>query len=292
MFSKLLRSDVRNGIFACRRKYVITFFLFAAFAFLFLLERRVIEYIKPELLTAPATLGDYFFYVFAGSSTGAFDSTGIVGDLLHGRINIQMPTSWLVFIFWMLFMTLYYPYNELHGVGKHMLILSHRREGWWFSKCVWVMLTTVCFFLTAFLAVAAAALCFGASPDLSVTPYVTYDFISDFDSLLPQNNGMLSVLLLLIPAGAALSMMQLVLSLVATPMYSYLLMAGYVLLSTYIPSGFFLSNFTVAARSASFVANGFTLTSGLLVSALVICASMLLGYIIFSRMDILNKGDT
>lgn len=292
MFFKILRSDIHNGILAQWKKYLITFFLFMFFSFMFFLERRVVEYANPSILPGPATLGDYLFYTFVGSSTGEFSNAGVVGGLVGGRINIQMPTIWLLFVFWLLFMVLYYPYHELHGIGKHMLILSRQRTSWWFSKCAWAVLSVCAFFLIALAAVCATAFAFGATCDLSVSQYLVYDFVLDFDHVMETNNGMAGVLVLLIPVCSAMALLQMILSLVTTPVWGFSVMASYVFLSTYIQSPVFISNYIAAARSADFITGGFTLADGVLVSLLVMAASMLVGYIAFCGMDILNKKGT
>ena len=289
MFTKILKSDIKSGTLVKWNVYLVTILLFSAFSLLCYLERRAIEFVSPELASAPSTLGDYLFFVFSGSSTGEFDNAGIVGGLIHGRINIQMPTTWMIFMLWVLFTTLYYPYHELMGIGKHMLILTKQKVIWWTSKCVWVMINAISHIYIAVLSVSVSAICFGATLDLSVSPYLVYNTVSDFSKMQIEPWNMLHTLLLLAPIGAALSVLQLFFSLVFSPIYGYILMIGYVLLSSYISSPIFICNYSAAARSIDFVINGMRFENGIVTAVFAISTAMLIGYLIFSRIDILNK---
>lgn len=285
MFFKILRCDLYNGILIQWRKYLITFFIFCFFSITFILERRVTEYINPDILTGPSTLGDFIMFIFVGSEIQPMG--GI--DISEGNLSFDLPTAWIILFLWLLFTTLYYPYQDLMGHGKHMLVLSKSKSLWWLSKSLWAISSVLTFFMTAALAIVSVSFFSGAKMNLNVSAYMSVDFIGQLDTLIAPPWNIIDLIAPIVLGGIALCMMQQVLSLLVKPLYSYIIMCVYIFFCSYFKNVFLIGNYTMAARSAIFVTDGFFWQQGVVICLWVISLCVLAGAIIFNRIDIINK---
>lgn len=279
MFSKFLKNDLKNGILLQWSKYVLSFLLFFILSLMHFLENRIFELIHPEYLEGGTTVGDYLLFIF----------TGIEPHDPSAQIPFTVPVLWMVVILWFLFICLYYPYNDLMRIGKHMLILSGSRAAWWFSKCIWAIATAVTYMLTALLSVSLSALCFGARLSLDVGAYTptALKFAENTLREPPWNLGTLLVLITVV--FAALGIIQLVLSLIIRPLFSYVVLCAYTLASAYFVAPFLIGSYAMAKRSESFVLGAMQNADGFIMAAWLILLGVLIGWLIFTRMDILNK---
>ena len=91
-------------------------------------------------------------------------------------------------------------------------------------------------------------------------------------------------------ALVALSLLQLALSVAVKPLFSYLLLTAYLLAGTYLQSPALLGNFAMPARSSLLATTGLDPLLGGLLCLWVIVGSVLLGWALFEKKDILG-GD-
>lgn len=284
-FFKIVNSDLKNGFKYNKKKYLITALLFCFFCLQFFLERRIVEYLNPDILSSKASLGDYLFYIFVGNSN--FEFSGILSE----RITFTLPTSWLIMILWLLYMTLNYPYKDLMGIGKHILVLSHKRSYWWFSKCIWVTTSVLLYYIIGLSSAILCSFLFGATPTLNISNYVPYDFI-DYDHSLMNGPPWQPLGLLLVEMPfvcIALSLVQLLLSLLMKPFYSYIILVLYLIICSYFNSPFLLANYSMAARSELYISSGLSLITGGVFSFWIISIVLLIGLLLFNRLDIINR---
>lgn len=287
MFFKILKSDIRNGIVSAWKNYLITFFLFLLFAFFFFLERDVTIRMHPELQNTKINLGDYFFYLFVGCES--YSVSGI--DFFEDGIAFELPTVWFFIILWMLFILLKYPYDELYGYGKNRLVLSKRRDYWWFSKCLWTVISVFVFYATAFLPVFFLSTCTGSNISFNVSDYIPFDYISDWSLVRQPPYSVLPTLFSVFIVSMALAFIQLYLSLRVGCKYSYGIMAVFVLAGSYFDNIFLLPNYSMAARSEVFIFDGLPTLAGITLSLICILLCILLGYFQFEKVDILSNND-
>ena len=284
MFFKILKGDIKNGIFSLWKNYLITFLIFIFFSLLFFLTRRVTEYINPDIITQNVTFGDYLLHIFAGNSISNFQTL----DIINGSISFEMPSLWFFLMIWLLYITLQYPYRDLCGFGKHIIIQTERRHYWWFSKCIWAVLSVLFYFLLAFAAILIFSSITGGTPVIDIADFSPYDYVSDIDFIQSPPFNMLPSLAITILVSIALVLAELVLSLIIGPKYSYILLAGGVIASSYSTNPFLLSNYAMAIRNVSFVKNGLNFSSGTILSIAIILICVIAGYFMFKNLDILS----
>lgn len=281
MFYKFLRHDLRYGIFLQWKRCIVTFLMFFCLAFPHFLVLRIYELIHPDYFNVPVTTADYFFAMVGGC--------GQMEALDGAPSFFSIPTSWAVFVLWLLFVSLYYPFAELRGIGKQLMVLSGSRWNWWFSKCVWVSVNTIVNFLLAFLASTMCAILLGAKFSMQANYYVASELQMQMQHLTSSTTwDMGTAFLFLCFALIAFALVQLALSVVIRPIFSYLAISAYLFAGIYIQSPWFLGNYLMAARYHLFIDTGVSVGQGFLILIWLIALCVLLGGICFSRMDILG----
>ena len=279
-FFKFLRSDMKSGVLMQWKKYLITYFIFIVFSIIHYLDIGIINLSNPQYLINPPTWGDYLLSLVCGSSK--FDPS------LAGTI-FQLPVLWVILFLSVLFITLYYPYDDLMGWGKTALILSGSRSSWWFSKCIWVIVSVFCYIFTFFAATFTVASLSGAELSFRISEYLPADLGFDNTILISPPWQIGKLLVGFVAVIIALCLIQLFLSLLIRPIFSYILVSAYVVASAYFQSPFLLGNYAMAARSELFVTDNVNFSSGILICIWSVGISVLIGNLVFGHMDILSK---
>lgn len=270
---KLVRHDLRYGLL--RKRYLIAFIL----AMIPCLEFQYALLIREM----SGNWMDFLLNVFRG--VAPLQSTSTINE-------VQIPFVWLTILGACLYLNLDYMLYDLTTNGQQVIIRSGSRTGWFLSKCLWNILSTVCYF--AFLALTQGLFAWIAGNGLSLdnTPEVSqmlFGMVTFSPVSLTATEGLMLGLILPCLTAVALNMLQMVLCLVVKPVVSYVACVALLILSVYWNSPFSLGNGAMAMRS-SLVANGGH-DSGF-VAVVTIGAIVLLvvtGCLIFRRTDILNK---
>lgn len=281
MFSKFFKHDLHYGVFLQKGRFLLTFLVFFCLSSYHFWTLRIFELTNPQYFETPVTTGDYFLALTGGC--------GQPQVLDGGKLDFVMPVMWLMFVLWILFCSLYYPFLDLYGVGKHLMILSGGRGVWWLSKCAWAAVNTLVNYLLIFAASFLCGLCFGAKPGMEANWYLARELNMRTDSLTTETTWDLwPVFFISLLVMIALSLFQLALSAAVKPLFSYLLVSAYLFAGAYLQSPDLLGNYTMAARSSQLVTTGLAAGPGVLLSLWVIAASIAAGYLIFQHKDILG----
>lgn len=281
MFSKFVRHDLQYGVFYQKGRMIVTFLMFFCLSSYHFLTLRIFELTNPQYFEQPVTTGDYLLALIGGC--------GKVETVSGGDTTFVMPTMWMVFVLWMMFTSLYYPFVDLNGIGKHIMAISGKRGIWWLSKCVWAAVNTTVTYLLIFAASFLSGLCFGAKPSMESNWYLARELNMRVDNLTTTATwDIWPVFLLTGLTLVALVLLQLALSVAVKPLFSYLLLAAYLFAGAYVQSPIFFGNYTMGARSILLVTTGLEPGFGALISIWIIALSVAIGYILFQRKDILG----
>ncbi len=286
-FFRIAISDIRNGIVKQWKKYIWISIFFITLSVLGYLDIQAALRMKPPALTLPVSIGDYFCYIFGGTSPVA-DHLQLPSNIFQDYVVFEFPSIWITAFLVLLLSTLQYPYKDLMGFGKHMMILSAKRHYWWFSKCLWCIGCVVAYFLTAILSISLSALALGAEFSLRINSYFPYLRIKSVDYILNPPWDIMPTLIMLIPVGIGICTIQLLLSLILNPTYSYLITTSFLVISSFINQSFLFPNSAMASRTTGFVSNGFNMQSGLIIIIWICSLCVLIGYLYLKRIDIIN----
>ncbi len=276
MFYKCLKYDLKCGLLKEYKKYIVAIGLFLIIGFDFFIKMSDIE------ITVP----DYLFYLFFGME----EYVPSPGN------KFRFPALWVAVILYVSYITLYYPYKDLNGYGKNILLNTQSKKTWYLSKCTWVTVSTIIYFLIGFVVLSLFAIISGAEITADVSSKVVLKFIPFITTQqnLFYNDAMyykVTILHFVLPVIICVmnNLLQLFLSLFIKPFFSFIFTVSYTIASAYYLKSFMLGNYAMIARSNIFIDNGVNFTDGLIISLGVILVVIISGTILFSKQDILNK---
>lgn len=271
---KLLRHDLHCGLF--RLRYLLMPIIFLLPCFVCRLQLRGIG--------ENGSVADYLLYCFSGS-------------IPLGNVSIfefRLPILWLLVIASCLFLNLDYCLNDLTLSGQQIILRSGTRMGWYFSKCVWNILSCVLYFTFAALTVLLFTLATGGETSLESTPVAMIILFEDVVSqpvALTSTQTLLIAVLLPCLTIAALSMLEMLLSLLVRPVISFLSCMCLLILALYWESPFALGNGAMTMRSRLLSTDGLAAGSVIAVCVIVLIICAIVGAIRFRHTDILGMEE-
>lgn len=276
MFYKCLKYDLKCGLLKEYKKYIVAIGLFLIIGFDFFIKMSNIE----------ITVLDYLFYLFFGME----EYVPTPGN------KFRFPALWVAVILYVSYITLYYPYKDLNGYGKNILLNTQSKKTWYLSKCMWVTVSTTIYFLIGLVVLSLFAIISGAEITADVSSNVVIKlipFITTEQNLF-YNDAIyykVTILHFVLPVIICImnNLLQLFLSLFIKPFFSFIFTVSYTIASAYYLKSFMLGNYAMIARSNIFIDNGVNFTDGLLISLGVILIVIISGTVLFSKQDILNK---
>ena len=277
MFFKALKYDLKNGIAASLKKYLIVIMMAVVFCADYFL--RYSQMIKHYALPPKLSVVDYVFYIFAGRD----EYRPGTGDVF------SFPALWTLLLVFILFMTLYYPFNDLFGFGKHILMNVRSRKIWWLSKCCWVAVTVIIVYALIFVVAIVFSLITNASFTGVLSSYAlaTANHDADYFSYYDCNIGiqLLQPLFVII----AMCLVQFTFSLLVKPNISFMISVAHLIAASFYMTPFLPANYAMLMRSDIITDNGMTLYSGLILPTVLSIIAVTIGMVVFSKYDILSK---
>lgn len=243
--------------------------------------------------------------IVAGLSVTSFQATDLEGTLpvspgdcivavFGGLEEVQgeryrLPFAWLVSSVVLFLLTLTYPFRDLTGFGRGILVAGGSRWSWWLAKCLWVtvwvlftwaLLVSLCVMLSALI---------GGSITLETQPQLAYLLQMQLEEVLLERTSALPFLCQAICASIALSLVQLTLSLVLGPVLSFLSMTALMVTSTFSLSPWLAGNLLMWSRSSLCRYGGISPQIAIATSAAIAIVAVVAGGLAFARMDIVDR---
>jgi hypothetical protein len=148
-----------------------------------------------------------------------------------------------------------YLYKELKENSFYVLLRVKRRFDWYIAKVVWVFITVVVFYCTILAAVLISSIWIDGDMNIWGT-YAQSVFKSSFIvDVNPVTFFIFSFVSCFI-TSLLISIVQVVLTMVMKPIYSYLIIMGILLLSVYIPSPYLIGEYLLVNRYANVFQDG------------------------------------
>lgn len=271
MLFNFIKFDLYNGILRKRRKMAAIFLLFVVINFTY--AALIHAFIQNGLIPNASSIntGDYIMYYLSGIS---------MENTSH-----SIPFLWIFQMLGCCFSCLHYPLEDLRTSGKHRLILCGNRTIWWISKCLWLSANVIVYYALAYAASLFTSVLSGANANCSITGYTVYLLKLTGPLNKAPYNG--TGYFLFIPFVAiAICMLQMTLSLLIQPLYSFVFIAGYLLISVYFKTPYLIGDFAMLARSNLIDAEGFSAITGGTIAGIFIVLSVVFGIVIFRNKDI------
>ncbi|WP_418746906.1 hypothetical protein [Frisingicoccus sp.] len=276
-FFKFIKYDLYYGILLEWKKYAVFSIIIFLFCFKLILKHRNI--IIFENLAENLSIGDLFIYILKGMRPYHLSLT-----------EIYVPEfTWIFMYIYIAFSLSFYPLKDLHGYGQLMLLQSKQRKYWWFSKCMWNILSIILFYFIIIICVCTCSIFTGnmnIMPQANIQTFynqMTVTSINEFQFIL--------IAFLALPfVTIAISLFQMMWAVLIHPLIGLIVSASIYILSIFISKPWMLGNYLMLMRNHTFISSSeIILKNGILYSMAVICISVIIGYIGFRRKDILTN---
>ncbi len=269
---KFIRFDIKNGIM--RRLYVYLVYSLFIVVSVWFFQGKLHSYEIEKY-----SIGDCLLFLYGGAKEYV-PKTGEV---------FEMPYLWLVNHLLILYFTLNYTDNDLTGFGQQLIYRSGGRVIWWLSKCIWNIIMVSGFYIIGIIITLLLGIN-NAEFTLDISEHISY--VVNFGDQLKQNHTQkiaLEILLLPILYSVAISLLQMSLTLLFKPIFSYIVSSSICLSSAYKLTPILIGNFSMAARNDKIVNNGVSSALGIISFSIIIILSVIIGVLIIRKCNILNK---
>lgn len=269
---RLIVSDIRAGIF--RNKRLLLMPVLGIFECMS--AHMTIAGISDSPQTA--TFMDLLTEIFRGCKP----------MLQNNRDAAAIPYLWLAVFILSIFIIFDYMHDDLTQFGIQILSRTRNRAAWWYSKCVWNLASGICCYILFLMTVLIFCGCSGYTIRLTVTP----EIISALAAGTAQDAVPIephSLLLLLAPLAVicALNMIQMALSLICKPLFSFFITVGILILGVLFDSVFTFSRCGMLMMSNQFSSDGYETVSALMVCLILTAAACIAGKCYFKKHDII-----
>lgn len=262
---KLFSHDLRSGILRWRYLLIPLVFILPCFS----------AFVDIQNAQCVGTWMDYVIGCFKGvlPPDGEFE-------------GFTFPILWLLIIAGTLFINLDYPIGDLTEAGQQVIIRCVNKKLWLVSKCFWCILSSTIYYLLGMLTALVFALATGGSAKLLHTPDVALKAFQIYaPELLTVGETILAAVVLPWLTIVVVNILQMTLSLVMRPLFSFLTCISVMILGVFVNSPFFLGNGAMTSRSGILVEGMQSPLAVVLTCILFLEFCVLLGVLRFKRMD-------
>lgn len=228
-----------------------------------------------------AGIGDYVCFVFGGPK-----------HIFSGDLSsYTIPVLWLCIPVMAAYISGYYATKDLHTYGQQVLIRSGSRVKWWLSKCVWNLITVLSLYVMGYATVVAVAVLSGAGMTMRLTPEIVTSVCNI--NMLNGNFFEETVILLIMPVivSVALSMLQLTIAMITSPIIGFMFSQTIVFFSTIFEYKVLVSNYGMLSHNKITCGSDIVWQEGIIICVIVYVAAILVGMLYFSRCNILPKNN-
>jgi hypothetical protein len=272
-YIKILFFDIKNGIFKNRFFLLSVIILPCFFCFDFLNIAGFTE-------VNERSFADFWIFIYGGMK-----------EYIPSPENrFTIPALWIIFFSTIFFGALNYPYNDLFGYGKQILLRTKGRVLWWLSKCGWNIIYTLIFHGIVLLVICIFTALSGSNFNLDLnTDILTIQFQLQQKEMV-SSEIKLPMLIFISPiiVSIAINLFQMTVSLFIKPIFGFLCTSVILVSSSFMMSNFMLGNFGMALRSNLIAVRGLDFEKGIEISLILAGLSIIVGTLKFWKYDIIN----
>lgn len=272
---KLIGRDIKYGII--KRWYVLLLPVVFSLSQVWRCHELVANsgYLENEHTTG--TVMDYILYSVQGMEVYVFSP----------RNYFIIPIYWFVFQMGVAYMAAYYTYDDLALNGRSIFLAVKDRKSWWSAKCCWCICQTMMYYLVAFVFIIVSAVAFGAE----LTCKTTRNFIETTFGInacsLSGQDLILTALILPFMITLAITMVQILFSMIINPVMSFAVVCAIYVVSAYYTRWYFLGNYTMWVRSSYVTDKGVYPVGGIVISIALFTVSLIAGYMYIDNKDVI-----
>jgi hypothetical protein len=277
-FFKQIRTDLIVGIVYSWKMYIPAFFIYIFVCLHF--NNMLSSNISLGLIQSKPSFADYIIEIFKGMERY---------DLTNRQSSFEVPVIWLLINIYLVYLVSSYPFNDLYGYGQQVLLLSKKRKQWWISKCIWNISTVLVFYFVGYVVISIFSI-FNGDISMQLHSDINFEVSKVNTSGFKRNDFIIVAVVLPIITSIAISLFEMIVTLVCKPIISCILMICLLVVSAYSCSTFLLGNYLMILRSNSVIpSEGVEAQYGIGIAVFLSIFSIVIGYKIFRRLDIFEK---
>ena len=269
-------AELRYGLLSGWYRFILPFVFGLIYADSFI--RHIRTYVSISNIDLQVSFMDCIIYVFKGMKE------------ITPSNPFELPVQYSFIILMLALFIGSYPLKNLHDFGKNILIRSRRKSDWWFSKCIWNISMVMAFFVSIY--AGAGFRCILTGSMFCGIGDVSADAIGiilgcNKDNIYDTELMTIMAIILPILTGIALSLFEMMMAFLTSPVISYISIITIAIFSAYYTKWFMPGNFLMSYRYVQACNNGITLMTSVVVDVVIIVASIVIGKIYFNRCDVL-----
>ncbi len=284
--SKIILCDIKEGVIKNNRNIIVPFLCVLQCLYAHLNIKMYKEYHEVRNTTS---LLDLFAEIFHGCDP--------IGKNPNPDIKIMIPYLWFSIFVFAVFISFDYMHNDLTQFGIQILTRTRKRQAWWVSKCIWCYASSFWFYFLFYLSTMAFSIINGYDVfqirnvemiNILADRSVIYSYvgITEMNTLY-----VLSIIFMPLIVICTLNMIQMLLSLVIKPMYSYLVIIGLVVIGIISDSPIAFTRIGMVTFNNIFFDNAYNEILGICICAIINIICIVTGILYFKRYDIIPDKD-
>ncbi len=201
----------------------------------------------------------------------------------------NFPILWLSIQVMIAYTAGYYAVTDLHTFGQQILIRSGKRKKWWISKCICNLTTVTAMYAILYGLTVFTAFLSGASFSIELTPEIATT-VCNLD-MFESTTGEVLIILLFMPllVSCAISMAQIVIAFITSPIIAFLASQSIVFLSTIYEYKFLILNYSMLSHNQITCMSDIKCNEGIVICFVVWLVSLVMGMIYFDKCNIIPK---
>lgn len=281
LLMKQAKNDIKQGILCEYMKYVVVLAIMI-------------------FLTVDFTMRVGHGFEIGKIDTGTMSITDVLLSIFKGmeeynpnsKMQFEMPMSYILLNVFLAFIIGNYPMKDLLGFGKNVLVRSKDRASWWMSKCIWNIAAVTSFYgilLIVILITCGIKGNFSVEPTVSICTKITGINITQETQYVDIGLLLLTVYVLPILTSLALSMFQMAMAFITSPVISYMIIIAILVGAAFYNNQFLPGNYFMMLRNQTLLENGFHTYIAVIFDSFLFIVSAIAGYLYFRKCDILEK---
>ena len=272
-----IRYDIINGIVHQWKKFLLIAVVYAVLITEFLVRCNLKHYMGEY------TTSDIILWMFKGMTW-----------ITDGQKDINIPTAYILPNILIAFVIGNYPFKDINGYGGMILMRSGKKSVWWFSKCIWAVITAVVTYAVFIVETVAVSLA-GGKLSLQVNKDICCKVLGYNKMYIVNNTNLTRLAVYMIAVGLittiAICFVQICVSQIMSPLIGYIVVVMILIMGVFFKSFAFIGNGFMAIRNILYTPEGGDMTLTVAVDIVLIIVSSVVGYFSFKRMDILKRSD-
>lgn len=276
MRPQVVVNDLKRGFYHNRFLFAAIFVVALLYCNIFINGSSPVN--KSDIDAAGTGVGDIMFLLFRGNDPYT---------IVNGNQFVISPI-WMSLVILPILLLFSYCTNDIDLLSGMVLIQSGKRNRWWFSKCIWCIVTVIMFYAILFVAALMSVIVNYGFDNLAVVGVSNNVLNSSgfIDEMLTSAQLLLMILVPLI-SSIALGLLQMLISLAISPIISIIAMIVLYVIAAFYINPYIITDYMMYKRWDCFIKGGVNPIMGIVVAIIIIIGSIIIGDIYFKRHNVI-----